>query len=187
MQDAGPRPVVALTPGDPAGIGPEIVLKAVMDGRVRAACRPLVVADASLMRWWADRLEEWPGFFTADGTYTIMPRESHARGFAVGIMNCTSPGMMRDRVLAYRKANVYEAHCYRHAVSAIRIVDETAGVYTVHAGYIVVRTMEEGEVAVFSTGKYIDKIVFEGTTPKFKERLVICDSARIDTLIVLPI
>ncbi|MGE0747181.1 MAG: PdxA family protein [Rhodospirillales bacterium] len=50
------RPVVALTPGDPAGIGPEIVLKAVMDPRVRAACRPLAVADAPLMRWWAKRL-----------------------------------------------------------------------------------------------------------------------------------
>lgn len=50
------RPVVALTPGDPAGIGPEIALKAAMNPRVRAACRPLVVADAALMRWWVDRL-----------------------------------------------------------------------------------------------------------------------------------
>jgi 4-hydroxythreonine-4-phosphate dehydrogenase len=35
-------PRVALTAGDPAGIGPEIVEKAVADARVRAACVPVV-------------------------------------------------------------------------------------------------------------------------------------------------
>jgi 4-hydroxythreonine-4-phosphate dehydrogenase len=35
-------PRIALTVGDPAGIGPEIVEKAVSDGRVRAACDPIV-------------------------------------------------------------------------------------------------------------------------------------------------
>jgi anthranilate 1,2-dioxygenase small subunit len=134
-----------------------------------------------------DRLEAWPDFFTADGTYTIMPRESHAKGYAVGIMNCTSPGMMKDRVLAYRKANVYEPHCYRHLLSAIRVMDEAGGVYTVHSGYAIVRTMQEGDMAVFSAGKCIDKVVFEGGRPKFKDRLIVCDSARIDTLIAIPI
>ncbi|MBM3485775.1 MAG: aromatic-ring-hydroxylating dioxygenase subunit beta [Alphaproteobacteria bacterium] len=134
-----------------------------------------------------DRLEEWPSFFTADGTYTIIPRENQAKGQVVGIMNCTSPGMMRDRVLAYRRANIYEPHWYRHLVSALRIVDETAGVYTVWSGYAVIRTMQEGDIAVFSSGKCIDRVVFEAGKARFKERLVICDSARIDTLIVLPI
>lgn len=50
------RPAVAITPGDPAGIGPEIALKAAIDERVRAACRPLLVADAALLRWWIERL-----------------------------------------------------------------------------------------------------------------------------------
>ena len=35
-------PPIALTVGDPSGIGPEIVLKAIQDGRVIAACRPVV-------------------------------------------------------------------------------------------------------------------------------------------------
>jgi len=37
------KPVLALTAGDPAGIGPEIALAAVRDGRVRRACSPLLV------------------------------------------------------------------------------------------------------------------------------------------------
>ncbi|MBK8480955.1 MAG: 4-hydroxythreonine-4-phosphate dehydrogenase PdxA [Proteobacteria bacterium] len=40
-----PRPIVGITCGDPAGIGPEIVVRAVGDPRVQAACRPLVIGD----------------------------------------------------------------------------------------------------------------------------------------------
>jgi len=37
--------IVAIALGDPAGIGPEIALKAAADARTRAACRPLLVGD----------------------------------------------------------------------------------------------------------------------------------------------
>jgi 4-hydroxythreonine-4-phosphate dehydrogenase len=36
------RPRIAITTGDPSGIGPEIALKAAADPRVRAACEPLI-------------------------------------------------------------------------------------------------------------------------------------------------
>ncbi len=36
-------PRIAIATGDPAGIGPEIALKAALDDRVRAVCRPLLV------------------------------------------------------------------------------------------------------------------------------------------------
>ena len=40
-------PRIAIATGDPAGIGPEIALKAALDARVTAACRPLLVGDAA--------------------------------------------------------------------------------------------------------------------------------------------
>ncbi|TFL10146.1 terephthalate dihydrodiol dehydrogenase [Pusillimonas caeni] len=40
-------PKLAITLGDPAGIGPEIALKAALDPRVLAVCRPLLVGDRS--------------------------------------------------------------------------------------------------------------------------------------------
>jgi 4-hydroxythreonine-4-phosphate dehydrogenase len=43
------RPLVALTIGDPAGIGPEIVVKALADRSARAAVRPIVIGDASVL------------------------------------------------------------------------------------------------------------------------------------------
>ena len=38
-------PRIAIATGDPAGIGPEIALKAALDARVRDLCRPLIVGD----------------------------------------------------------------------------------------------------------------------------------------------
>jgi 4-hydroxythreonine-4-phosphate dehydrogenase len=44
-----PPPIIAIATGDPAGIGPEISLKAALDPAVRAACRPLLVSDAAVI------------------------------------------------------------------------------------------------------------------------------------------
>lgn len=46
---ADTRPVVAITLGDPAGIGPEICLKALNRPEVYEACKPLIVGDASFL------------------------------------------------------------------------------------------------------------------------------------------
>jgi 4-hydroxythreonine-4-phosphate dehydrogenase len=43
-------PIIALTMGDPAGIGPEIIMKALASPEVRAICRPLVIGDAGRLR-----------------------------------------------------------------------------------------------------------------------------------------
>lgn len=45
-----PRPLLAVTMGDPAGTGPEIITRALAEADVRSDCRPLVVGDAAVMR-----------------------------------------------------------------------------------------------------------------------------------------
>jgi 4-hydroxythreonine-4-phosphate dehydrogenase len=42
-------PRIAIATGDPAGIGPEIALKAALDPRVVAICRPLLVGDPAVV------------------------------------------------------------------------------------------------------------------------------------------
>jgi len=44
------RPLVAITMGDPAGVGPEIVMKALAAEEVYSLSRPLVVGDAERLR-----------------------------------------------------------------------------------------------------------------------------------------
>ncbi|WP_188397756.1 4-hydroxythreonine-4-phosphate dehydrogenase PdxA [Sporomusa sp. GT1] len=42
-------PILAITMGDPAGCGPEIIVKALADQRIYQICRPLVFGDAGRM------------------------------------------------------------------------------------------------------------------------------------------
>jgi 4-hydroxythreonine-4-phosphate dehydrogenase len=39
------QPIIAITMGDPCGIGPEIIVRAVADKTVQAACLPVVIGD----------------------------------------------------------------------------------------------------------------------------------------------
>jgi 4-phospho-D-threonate 3-dehydrogenase / 4-phospho-D-erythronate 3-dehydrogenase len=44
------KPIVAVTMGDPAGIGPEVVRKALADPRITRACHPLVLGDWEVLQ-----------------------------------------------------------------------------------------------------------------------------------------
>jgi 4-hydroxythreonine-4-phosphate dehydrogenase len=61
------RPLLAITMGDPAGIGPEVVLKALAHADVFRRCRPLVVGDRRIL----ERAAGWLGqAVTIDGVTT---------------------------------------------------------------------------------------------------------------------
>ena len=49
-------PRLAVTMGDPAGIGPEIAVKALLDPAVTSICRPVLIGDASVIRDIIERL-----------------------------------------------------------------------------------------------------------------------------------
>jgi 4-phospho-D-threonate 3-dehydrogenase / 4-phospho-D-erythronate 3-dehydrogenase len=48
-RDSTHRPLLGITMGDPAGIGPEVVLKALAHAEVFARCRPLVIGDHRIL------------------------------------------------------------------------------------------------------------------------------------------
>jgi 4-phospho-D-threonate 3-dehydrogenase / 4-phospho-D-erythronate 3-dehydrogenase len=50
------KPTIALTMGDPAGVGPELCLRALSDASIRAACNLVVFADGSILRRCIDHL-----------------------------------------------------------------------------------------------------------------------------------
>ncbi|HEV2799488.1 MAG TPA: 4-hydroxythreonine-4-phosphate dehydrogenase PdxA [Pyrinomonadaceae bacterium] len=56
------RPRIGITIGDPAGIGPEVVLKAVAEEAVRRACAPVIVGDAQLLAHTARKLNLQCGY-----------------------------------------------------------------------------------------------------------------------------
>jgi anthranilate 1,2-dioxygenase small subunit len=134
-----------------------------------------------------DRLEAWPELFTDPCRYQITTRENVTRNLPLGLLECTSTGMLRDRVEALRRVNVYEPHTYSHHVSALEVTPREDGTFAARSNYLVVRTSGEGEMVVFSAGVYADVIEIAGETARFRERIVFAESRRIDTLLVLPL
>ncbi|HEY0385408.1 MAG TPA: 4-hydroxythreonine-4-phosphate dehydrogenase PdxA, partial [Pyrinomonadaceae bacterium] len=55
-------PRIGITMGDPAGIGPEVVLKAVAEEEVRRACVPIIIGDAQLLAHTARTLDLQCGY-----------------------------------------------------------------------------------------------------------------------------
>jgi 4-hydroxy-L-threonine phosphate dehydrogenase PdxA len=47
---AARRPRLAITMGDPAGVGPEIIMKSLAHREAREICQPLVIGDADRLQ-----------------------------------------------------------------------------------------------------------------------------------------
>ena len=138
----------------------------------------------------SDRLEDWPNFFTEDGTYRITTAENDSRGLPLPVVLCEGRPMLRDRIASLRHANIYEPQRYRHLVSSVLIEDKASvpgGYVKSIANFLVVRTLENGDTFLFATGLYRDLIDLSGPSPLYKERVVVCDSRRFDTLLAIPL
>lgn len=134
------------------------------------------------------RYEEWPAFFVEQCTYRVTSRRAVDDGLPMGLIDCESRAMLADRVMSLRRANVYEPHRYRHTLGPSRYVASgTPGVLHVRTGFTVFRTMDSGEAGFFVSGVYDDEIVRDAGRLHFRSRLVVLDSSRVDTLIVIPI
>lgn len=133
-----------------------------------------------------DDLERWPDFFTEYATYKIISRENQEAGRPLGLLSCDSQGMMRDRILALRTANVYEAHTYCHLLGRSQVTRAGEG-YRARTNFSVIRTMQDGTSTRFAAGKYLDELIISDGTMKLVSRLVVLESRRIDILLVIPL
>lgn len=134
-----------------------------------------------------DKLEAWEELFGEPCRYQITTRENVERNLPLGLLECTSRGMLRDRIEALRRVNVYEAHTYSHQISGLTIEERADGTIAARSNYIVIRTTADGEMQLFSAGVYADIISIDGALATFRERIVIAESRRIDTLLVRPL
>ncbi len=134
-----------------------------------------------------DQLEDWPEFFTDNGRYRITTRENFERGLPLSVIYCDGQGMMRDRISAMRKANVFDPQTYCHTTSAVQVLGHEDGETQVQSNFTVIRTMNDGAMSVFACGRYLDRISENAGALKFAERIVVIDSRRIDTLLVIPL
>jgi 3-phenylpropionate/cinnamic acid dioxygenase small subunit len=136
----------------------------------------------------AGRLEDWPGFFLDECHYKVTTADNHAQGYQAGLIYADGRAMLEDRVSALRQANIYERQRYRHILGMPLVVGETAGTLSVETSFLVVRTMRDGQMSVFAAGVYLDKVRRDVPGAwRYAERVVVCDSQRINTLLAIPL
>ncbi len=84
------RPVIAITMGDAAGVGPEIIMKALARREVYERCKPLIVGDASRLRQAGEITGSSLKVRPASG-----PKETT---FAYGLVDCIDLGLIPDNL-----------------------------------------------------------------------------------------
>ncbi len=132
--------------------------------------------------------EAWPEFFLEDCLYKLTSADNHAAGMEAGVMYADSRNMLRDRISALRVANIYERQRYRHIVGLPAVLSIDGASARSEVPFMVVRIMRDGTMALFATGRYLDRVVVDGDgTLRFRERIAVCDSNRFDTLVAIPI
>jgi anthranilate 1,2-dioxygenase small subunit len=139
------------------------------------------------------RLAEWPGFFAADGTYSVITRENWLRGWPIGIMLDDTKDKIVDRV--HITQSVWKGHfdeqVVRHTLSIPRIVSATADEVHTETNFTATIMKEVQDPRplgpfVFS-GMYKDTICLEDGLSRFRERVVILDNAVLPTYFVYPL
>ena len=134
-----------------------------------------------------NELEHWPEFFTEECFYRVTSAENYEAGMPLGLIHATSRNMLKDRVSALREANIYEPQRYRHLVSSIKVVEEHGAALDLVANFMVVRTMQEGDMTLFGVGRYVDQVRSTDGVWKFARKTVVLDSRQIDTLLAIPL
>ena len=130
-----------------------------------------------------DRLEAWPDFFIGDCLYKITSADNVRDGNEAGIVYADSRAMLADRVLALRKANIYERQTYRHILGTPRLT----GPDSAETPFLVVRTMRSGQMDLFAAGRYLDRFDETDGSVRLRQRVVVCDSSHFDTLVAIPL
>lgn len=116
--------MLAVTMGDPGGIGPEVVLKALSRGPVRRACRPVVIGDLAVLRRCARLLGLRTRLEPVQGTHAL----PSAPGALPVIAPC-APLRLHRWGAVRREHGVASMEYVRRAV-ALALAGEADGVVT---------------------------------------------------------
>ncbi|AIT82637.1 MULTISPECIES: aromatic-ring-hydroxylating dioxygenase subunit beta [Sphingomonadales] len=133
------------------------------------------------------RLEEWPEFFVDDCLYQVIARENVDNGLPAAVIYCDSKGMLVDRVVALRQANVFPEHFSRHLISRAVLTGIDGDTVSAEASYAVLQTRNDGETRIYNVGKYVDRLLIKDGLAKLVSRMCVYDTHRIATLLATPI
>ncbi|HTH74990.1 MAG TPA: 4-hydroxythreonine-4-phosphate dehydrogenase PdxA [Trinickia sp.] len=108
-----PLPVIGITMGDAAGVGPEIIVRSLTHEAVYRQCRPLVIGDAR-------RLERAGAIVGANVKIRRIGEASDAR-YDPGVIDCIDLGLIPDDMPFGQLSAVAGDAAYRYIARAVEL------------------------------------------------------------------
>ena len=134
-----------------------------------------------------DRLEQWPDLFTEDCVYEIIPGRNVDQCIPATVMRCCGRSMLRERITSLRAANASDAHKYRHLISGLDIAPVNEDMVDMQSNYVVLQTLADGELRVYQSGRYFDRVQRMADGWRYQLKRAIYDTSRVQTMSIAPI
>ena len=108
-------PTIAITMGDAAGIGPEIIMKALASAEVHALCNPLVIGDGRRLRR--------AGQIVGSPLEVVSLEDPAGANARRGVVECVDLKLIPDDLPFGKTSAVAGEAAYRYIERAVRIVE----------------------------------------------------------------
>ena len=109
------RPTIAITMGDPAGIGPEVIMKALATPAAQALCNALVIGDAARLR----KAGEITGVSLGVDALT----DARDANFASKAVQCVDMKLVPEDLPFGKVSAIAGEAAYRYIEKAVRVVE----------------------------------------------------------------
>jgi 4-hydroxythreonine-4-phosphate dehydrogenase len=104
------KPIIAITMGDPAGIGPEVILKALADPVIRKVARPLILGDWGVLQRTHGGKKKYPRLICWQQGRPLLSMLNHPSAFVVYPLSSLAPRESRHGISS--KAGGHSAFSY---------------------------------------------------------------------------
>ncbi len=132
------------------------------------------------------RLDEWPGFFTEDCLYRVIPRENYEAGYTLSTIYAESRGMLIDRVMGLTRTQMYAPRYYRRFPGPLRIVSRDGNAVRVRHNLLVVQTLIDKKTEIVLSAVCHDLLVPGDERPLLRQRIVVFDSEMLPNSLIYP-
>ena len=89
------KPIIAVTMGDPAGVGAEVILKALTDPVIKRVCNPLILGDWGVLERTQGARKKAPELIRWRPGQGLLPLLNHRSAFAVCPLSALSANQSR--------------------------------------------------------------------------------------------
>ena len=113
------KPIVAITMGDPAGVGPEVVLKSLADPLIKRVSRPLILGDWGVLQRTQSGRKNFPELICWQPDQQLLPLLNHPGAFVVCPLSSLSA--KESRPGAPSKAGGHAAYRYIYVAAKLAL------------------------------------------------------------------